>query len=109
VPKLEKGHFVTSDDETWRAGWLIEGALSVSVAGHRPWETPLEHDDVVRVHPQHGLMLVETHQSTHGRKMKNGVAVVLHITPTAVPHANILQWLPPNTDEQYKLPYYRAP
>jgi hypothetical protein len=54
-------------------------------------------------------MLVETHQSTHGRKMKNGVAVVLHITPTAVPHANILQWLPPNTDEQYKLPYYRAP
>jgi hypothetical protein len=31
VPKLEKGHFVTADDETWRAEWLIEGALSVSV------------------------------------------------------------------------------
>jgi hypothetical protein len=63
----------------------------------------------VRVDPQHGLMLVETHQSTHGRKMKNGVAVVLRISPTAVPHVSIQQWLPPTRDEEYKSPYYKAP
>jgi hypothetical protein len=107
APKLEKGHFVTSSDESWRVGWLIEGALSVSVAGDKPWETRLEDDDVVRVDPEHGLLMVETRRSIYDRKVTTGVAVVLRISSGAAPHVQILQWLPPvaAADEQSNSPY----
>lgn len=93
---LERGDRLTSHDHDWRAGRLIDNDnLVVSIRGRPPWMAPLEFDDVVRVDPEGGFMLIESQhrrprwlgkilsQTFEVKSFRNGLAVLLQVSSTS--------------------------